>query len=221
MAHESTDASSANIYIVGPSLLHNQLLASYLEKQLKVECTCIADLTTEDIRKTASDRVRLFLLDCSNWKTAELSKTLEAGRTMGTGTFLAVLFNVGPAPGIEKLVRRYKIRGIFYQKDSREVLLKGLRTILRGDMWLSRRVLSECVLSSKETEATEQAETPLSDREKEVLKLVAMGLSNDEIAEKMYLSPHTVKTHLYHVYKKIGASNRMEAILWAASYLCQ
>ena len=62
--------------------------------------------------------------------------------------------------------------------------------------------------------------TPLSGREKEVLRFVAVGLGNDEIANKLNLSPHTVKTHLYHIYKKIGVTNRLQATLWAAAYLC-
>ena len=60
---------------------------------------------------------------------------------------------------------------------------------------------------------------PLSGREKEVLRLAATGLSNDEIAEKMCLSPHTIKTLLYHSYKKIGVANRLQATLRACAYL--
>ena len=112
------------------------------------------------------------------------------------GTFHSAIFNVDPTARIEKLVHRHKIRGIFYQGDSRQLFIKGIRTILKGETWLSRRVLSKCVLTSeKEREADRQALTPLSKREKEVLRLVALGLSNDEIADKMNLSPHTVKTH--------------------------
>ena len=117
-------------------------------------------------------------------------------------------------------MRKHKVRGVFYQKDTRQVFLKGMQAILKGDMWLSRRLLSKCVLrSNKEYEADAHVVTPLSGREKEVLRLVALGLSNDEIAEKMRLSPHTVKTHIFHVYKKIGVSNRLQATLWAAAYL--
>ena len=221
MQHDITDASFPIIYIVGPNLLQNQLLALCLEKELRVKCTCLADLTVEDIGDKAPERVCVLLLDCFKRKTAEAEKCLEACSTTRTQTLFPALFNVDPGDRIEKLVHRHKVRGIFYQEDTRQVFLKGMQTILNDDMWLSRRILSECVLSSKKaSDADNHASTPLSVREKEVLRLVALGLSNDDIAEKMRLSPHTVKTHIYHVYKKTGVTNRLQATLWAANYLC-
>jgi ATP/maltotriose-dependent transcriptional regulator MalT len=53
----------------------------------------------------------------------------------------------------------------------------------------------------------------LSDRELEVLRLIAVGLSNREIAEKLYLSPGTVKTHVHNICGKMGVSNRTQAVV--------
>ena len=55
----------------------------------------------------------------------------------------------------------------------------------------------------------------LTERELDVLRLLASGLSNVEIAEGMHLSVNTVKTHLKHVYRKLDVSNRTEASRWA------
>ena len=56
---------------------------------------------------------------------------------------------------------------------------------------------------------------PLTDREQEVLKLLAKGLSNQELANQLCLSPKTVHNHLYNMYSKLGVSSRGEAIVWA------
>jgi two-component system response regulator DesR len=53
---------------------------------------------------------------------------------------------------------------------------------------------------------------PLSDREREVLALMSSGATNKEIAERLYLSPHTVKEHTSSLYRKLGARNRTEAV---------
>ena len=53
----------------------------------------------------------------------------------------------------------------------------------------------------------------------EVLALVSSGARNDEIADRLFISPHTVKTHLYKIYKKIGVPNRLQAALWASKNL--
>jgi len=58
----------------------------------------------------------------------------------------------------------------------------------------------------------EQPEPPLTEREREVLDLIAGGSTNREIAERLYLSPHTVKEHTSVLYRKLGARNRAEAV---------
>lgn len=62
---------------------------------------------------------------------------------------------------------------------------------------------------------TEQPEPLLTEREREVLELIARGSTNREIAEKLYLSPYTVKEHTSAMYRKLGARNRAEAVLRA------
>ena len=58
----------------------------------------------------------------------------------------------------------------------------------------------------------EQPEPPLSEREREVLHLIAGGSTNREIAQELYLSPHTVKEHTSALYRKLGVRNRAEAV---------
>jgi two-component system response regulator DesR len=58
----------------------------------------------------------------------------------------------------------------------------------------------------------EQPEPPLTEREREVLDLIAAGSTNREIAARLYLSPHTVKEHTSALYRKLGARNRAEAV---------
>ena len=59
---------------------------------------------------------------------------------------------------------------------------------------------------------SDQPAPPLTDREREVLALIAAGSTNREIAERLYLSPHTVKEHTSALYRKLNARNRAEAV---------
>jgi DNA-binding NarL/FixJ family response regulator len=63
----------------------------------------------------------------------------------------------------------------------------------------------------------ESAEAPLSEREREVVSLIASGSTNREIAEELYLSPHTVKEYTSGLYRKLGVRNRAEAVKRAQS----
>ena len=71
---------------------------------------------------------------------------------------------------------------------------------------------SEPTLSSKPPEVEAGLVEPLSEREIEVLQLIAEGLTNQEAANRLYLSLHTVKAHARNIYGKLGVKNRTQAV---------
>jgi DNA-binding NarL/FixJ family response regulator len=107
----------------------------------------------------------------------------------------------------------------FLLKDTEPAeLLHALRVIMRGDALLSpavtRRLISEFIARPLDALATAGMEA-LTNREREVVALVAYGLSNDEIAATMVLSPTTVKTHVSRAMTKLGARDRAQLVVFA------
>ena len=93
-------------------------------------------------------------------------------------------------------------------KDSpREELFRAVRAAARGESVLAPAVLS-LVMSRMRASAAET----LSDREVEVLRLVARGASNKEAARELFISETTVKTHLSHIFTKLGVDDRTAAV---------
>ena len=107
----------------------------------------------------------------------------------------------------------------FVVKDTEpDDLLQALRVTMRGDALLSpavtRRLISEFVARPADVlPAADVAQ--LTNREREVVALVAHGLSNDEIAERMVLSPMTAKTHVSRAMTKLGARDRAQLVVFA------
>ena len=108
--------------------------------------------------------------------------------------------------------------GFLLKDDPPEELLQGLRVVMRGDSLLSpavtRRLISEFVARPPDAVAAVGMER-LTNREREVVALVAHGLSNDEIAESMVLSPATAKTHVSRAMIKLGARDRAQLVVFA------
>ena len=99
-------------------------------------------------------------------------------------------------------------------------MLKGLRSLIKGEIWVSREILVDVALQSgPKMERAVHEKADLSHREAEILALLSIGSSNDDIADKLFISPNTVKTHLYRIFRKIKVPNRFQAALWAAKNL--
>ena len=94
---------------------------------------------------------------------------------------------------------------------------KAFQAVLDGQMWISRE-LSQALLRELMDQGTSSQYTKpkntynLSNREIEILEIIASGLSNLEISDKLYISEKTVKAHINHIFKKMGVKSRTQAV---------
>jgi DNA-binding NarL/FixJ family response regulator len=208
-------------YIVGTRRLENELMASYLERQTGDPC-----VVAENVNHIPSDNSKnnglpkLVFWDCQGNNFKSLIAKLIAWTLRNQSANPVVLFNVPPDLNFEKKFVLEGIHGFFYENDPLDVFIKGVRAVIDGKLWLSRDMMTKCIFegTGKDNSAKRRLEN-LSQRQIEILALVAVGATNDEIADKLCISPHTVKAHLYRIFKKINVPNRVQAALWAAQNL--
>ena len=112
---------------------------------------------------------------------------------------------------------RLGARGVVLKQSASDLLLKSIRKVHDGEIWLDNRMTAEVIDAFKKSaEAGQRREKPLlSDREKEIVQLVAQGFRNREIGEKLFISEQTVKNHLHNIFDKLGVSDRLELALYA------
>ncbi len=105
--------------------------------------------------------------------------------------------------------------GYLLKGCTREELLAAIRTAAAGESAWTRDELRRVTGALATPRLTADVEVPLTQRESEVLRQLAYGLTNKEIAQTLHISYETVKEHVQHILRKIGVSDRTQAAVWA------
>src|SRR5580698_4837894 len=112
--------------------------------------------------------------------------------------------------------------GIVLKQTAPELIVKSIRKVHGGEIWLDSHTTAAVMrqfaapggVGSGGSGKTRER-SPLSQREREIVQLVAQGYKNKEMAEKMFISEQTVKNHLHNIFDKLGVSDRLELALYA------
>jgi LuxR family transcriptional regulator of csgAB operon len=111
------------------------------------------------------------------------------------------------------------VKAVFYNTAGVDTIETGFKAIDMGYLWIPRQFSEHLINTLRTSKAEDANQVKLTQREKEIIKLLSEGKSNEDIADDLFISPHTVKTHLYKVYKKLNVKNRFEAFTWVAKNL--
>ncbi len=209
---------TTKIFLIGKQNLLMQFLKDYLQKNLGLECLIFSDIPTSIEKNCKYPFSNIILLDCqSNAFQHFFINKLEGSSPDDIYPF--ILYNFSTDFNLNRKLLDNGLRGIFFENDSPELISKGIMAIINGELWFSRDIMKNFLLEKVPDQNGSPEKVSLSFREKEILILMATGISNADIADKLFISIHTVKTHLYNIFKKIGVSSRLQAALWAAKNL--
>jgi DNA-binding NarL/FixJ family response regulator len=101
-------------------------------------------------------------------------------------------------------------RGLVFKRFALETLMTAIRTVVDGQVWLPPELQSEIAAQLREPPGA-----ALTRREREIVRHVAIGLRNAEVAERLHVTEGTVKTHLNNIFQKLGLRDRVELALYA------
>ena len=147
---------------------------------------------------------------------------IEAARTIRAEVPTAKILMLTVSDEEEDLFEAVKAgaNGYLLKEISVEEVAEAIRAVMQGQSLISpsmaSKLLSEFNAMSKRADEKQQFPAPaLTSRELEVLKLVAKGMSNREIADELYISENTVKNHVRNILEKLHLHSRMEAVIYA------
>ena len=225
---ETTHSSSPYgclVYIVGKNHFQNVLLADHIETRSQWKCAVVDNIAMiRSVHVKEHSNLTAVLNDSFVLSDASLIDQQLSELEQLPPDWALALFNLNPKAGIEKKALPCGIKGFFYQDDSADTLLKGLAAVFSGEIWLSRQMMAEVILAQSFAHQRNHVYSytctnDLTRREVEILAMLTHGATNKGISDKLCISPHTVRTHLNHIFRKIKVTSRLEASAWAVENL--
>jgi DNA-binding NarL/FixJ family response regulator len=206
------------ICVLGSDAFNIELLANWLYDQTGFTCRSMQLDDFKSVMDQSKQHATLIFLDCTGLTAPDVLSLLSTDYSLKDDRCLLVLDHVDPGWEIEHRAIKFGVRGILYEHQNTEHYSQAVHAVLDGVLWYPRKVLENHLLAkyAEPTTPPKDVAADLTMREREVLALLASGISNWEISEKLYISPHTVKAHVYNIYKKINVRSRLQAALWFA-----
>jgi two-component system, NarL family, nitrate/nitrite response regulator NarL len=223
-ANSAAAGAKIRIVLVDENSLFRDGLSRLLAAQPDLEVVASADspaAATDQIRKFRPDIV-LLGWPASSVGSQKVFASIQEARLTGR----VIMLTSGEAKEDFVEAVRQGCCGIVPKHTSTELLLKSVRKVHAGEFWLDRATTAEVIrrLAKKSGAANGTSSSrlgvrdqgaALSQREREIVILVAQGFKNKEMAERMFISEQTVKNHLHNIFDKLGVSDRLELALYA------
>lgn len=117
-------------------------------------------------------------------------------------------------------------RGILQKNASAQQVLKAIQKTHEGELWLDRSTVGRVFSEFRESTATEKSDpdsemrNSLTGRERKIIHMIVegQGATNNELAERLFISPHTLRNHLTSIYSKLNLGNRLELYVYAVKH---
>lgn len=205
----------AKVLLVTDANPQSQLFVDYIKNE--VDCSVGILPPTAYHQELTSERT-VLLIDADHVSDSDMHEWHLA--CMESTTIVMSVFNLKDEEHAMEVMRMLHIHGVFYRNDSIALICKGIGALIEGDFWMSRSLMTRLIDFYRHQQLSIfRPACGLTQREMEIISLLASGDSNLEISEKLFVSEHTVKSHIYNIFRKIKVHNRIQAMNWAKKNL--
>lgn len=207
---------TGNWFIISKDLYNEMIFKDCLNKLgykniLHVSLSALFDM----LKKQKPSIINFLLIDLNHFNKGELSEYLEF-ITVHKMNIKEIVVNFDRDSTEISYLKLPFLSGFFYTDEAVDLIFKGLHEIENGNIWIPRKISDKIILSlSQQYIPTATVEPLLTSREVQIFKYITQGATDNEIAEKLFVSENTIKTHVHRVFKKINVKNRIQAVLWA------
>jgi len=206
----SAEESGIRIVLADDHAVVRSGLRFVLEHEDGMEVIAEAGDLSETLRKVRAIRPDVLVLDLNLGEESSLPSIPQL-REEVPGTAIVVL-TMQNEPGFAREALQAGAAGYVLKEAADDELVEAVRAAARGETYLNPKLGARL---AAEPPAPESPADDLSEREVEVLRLIALGNTNAEIAEQLFLSVRTVESHRAHIQRKLGRTTRAELVSYA------
>lgn len=201
--------------------MSSQLLAQALAQNTQFQVTGIEPKAASILAAVADEKPNVVLMSSVLDESSTGFDLIRRVCSTRPETRVVMLMDTSKRSAVVEAFRS-GAHGVFSRTESPKLLAKCICSVHQGQVWANSaelRFLLEALCESEPASAIEAGkEAILSKREQDVVRCVAEGLSNREIASRLGLTEHTVKNYLFRIFDKLGVSSRVEVVLYAFRY---
>jgi DNA-binding NarL/FixJ family response regulator len=212
------DGDTIRVLICDDHALFRRGLVMVLESEEGVDVVAEAEDGEDAVRKAEEFAPDVVLMDVRMPKVSGIEATRSIADVVPTAKILMLTVSDEEEDLYEAI--KAGATGYLLKEISIEEVAGAIRAVVTGQSLISPSMASKLLnefntLAKRADERTSVPSPRLTDRELEVLKLVAQGMSNREIATELYISENTVKNHVRNILEKLHLHSRMEAVVYA------
>ena len=205
------------ILLIEDQLLIRAGLRLLIESQPGMQVVALAANREEALKFAACESPDLILLDLKLGEESGLAFLPEL--RAATPKARVLVLTSSKDVDVHRQAVRLGAAGIVLKDQEPELLIKAIRKVHAGEVWLDRtttgNLFHEMTQNSGELDPEQSKIQSLTDREFQVIKLIAEGLKNKEIAKRLFISETTVTHHLSSIFSKLEVSDRLELVIYA------
>lgn len=206
------------ILIIDDQLIVREGLRMLIENHPGTKVVAMASTRSEALDIIARETTDLIILNLELGGNSALSFIPELREAAKDARILVLTAQRDSAT--HQKAAQHGAMGVVLKEDAADLLLKAIEKVYKGEAWLDRLTLGSLIfqISSQEKETVDPRTrkiASLTERERQVIALIAEGLKNRQIAERLFISHVTVTHHLSSIYGKLGVTDRLELVIYA------
>jgi DNA-binding NarL/FixJ family response regulator len=210
---------SISLVIVADHLALRAGLQLLLEKGSTIKVVGMASNLSDAVSTIAAEKPDVIMLDSDLGEEDGFSVLPSLLGTSGNARIIVLTSKKDPET--HRLAVNLGAMGVVQKAADADILMKAIEKVHQGEVWIDRAVMGSVLIdfrTGRDVNPEAIKISKLTTREKEIIRLVGLGLKNKAIAEQLFISEITVAHHLSSIFSKLEVSNRLDLLIYALGH---